>query len=58
MTRQETFKYKNFLYHLVSSLSPLYGTLHIDQTSPISRNTCSTTNSNIFLASVRQLLKR
>ena len=52
---------KNFLCPLASSLpcaEHCVSALCIDQTSPISRNTCSVIKNNILLAPARQLLKR
>lgn len=51
---------KNFLCPLASSLpcaEHCVSTLCIDQTSPISRNTCSAVIKSTILASARQLLK-
>ena len=61
MARQEKFKHKNSSLPFGLLTSPtVHGVsaLCINQTSAISRNTCSTINSNILLAPTRQLLKR
>ena len=59
--RQEKFKHKNFSLPFGHPSPPTVhcaSALCINQTSPISRNTCSIINSNILPALTRQLLKR
>ena len=60
MESQEKFQHKMLLCPLVSSLPSTVRRLCafcIDQSSHVSRNTCSTIESNILVAPTRQLLK-